>query len=342
MGIALSVVAGLAACGGGGGDDTPLGGALTVTGQVVDFNTGAAVASAASVSTSGLSPAPLITTQGAGFTIDNIPEHSAFNILASAPPTHRATFSPTIEVVDADVADVQAYAVSEAFLTSLSTAFGVTPSAGRGVLFARIVDGAGAPRAGIAAATQLEVASGSAVDGPYYLDAALMPDPAATQTSASGWVIYFELDPGIAGMSAGTGADVTVDMPISPINAGAVTIVSAGVTDGATVLPTNVSFSQQVFPIFDRRGCQSCHSGNGAGRDLGGLTLDGSAHLVYRELVMENPARVVVAAPETSLVLTMPSRESPPDAHPNVTFTGPTDPDYLLILGWITEGALDN
>ena len=50
----------------------------------------------------------------------------------------------------------------------------------------------------------------------------------------------------------------------------------------------------------------------------------------------------MLAAPETSKVLTMPSYESPPDAHPNVTFTGPQDPDYLKILVWIREGAKQN
>jgi hypothetical protein len=42
------------------------------------------------------------------------------------------------------------------------------------------------------------------------------------------------------------------------------------------------------------------------------------------------------------MVLTMPSRETPPDPHPNVTFTGPLDPDYLLLLVWIREGAKEN
>jgi hypothetical protein len=51
---------------------------------------------------------------------------------------------------------------------------------------------------------------------------------------------------------------------------------------------------------------------------------------------------VRVAAPETSLVLTMPSREDPPDAHPNVTFTSALDPDYLKLLVWIREGAKQN
>ena len=56
----------------------------------------------------------------------------------------------------------------------------------------------------------------------------------------------------------------------------------------------------------------------------------------------EDPMRVQTATPEKSLVLTMPSAESPPDAHPNVTFTGPQDPDYQKILVWIREGAKQN
>jgi hypothetical protein len=63
---------------------------------------------------------------------------------------------------------------------------------------------------------------------------------------------------------------------------------------------------------------------------------------VYKELVVEDPTRVTTATPEKSLVLTMPSAETPSDAHPNVTFTGPTDPDYLTILVWIREGAKNN
>jgi hypothetical protein len=108
------------------------------------------------------------------------------------------------------------------------------------------------------------------------------------------------------------------------------------------MLPSNVSFATQVFPIFAKRGCKACHSGNGPGKDLGGLTLDGSTNLAYRELVEEDPTRVRTQMPETSLVLTMPSREDPPDRHPNVTFTSANDPDYLTILVWIREGAKNN
>jgi hypothetical protein len=335
----------LAACGGGGdGDDEgPLGGSHRVEGDVIEFGTGAAITGTASISTSGLSPSPTITSQGASFTIDGVPENSTFHVLASVSGTHRATFSPAVTVGTDDLDGVEVFAVSESFLASLSAAFGVTPTAGKGVLFARIVDGAGAPRAGFDAAANLDPDGGPTIDGPYYLDAVAMPDATLTMTSGSGWVLYFEIDPGVAGMAPEATADVTVDMPISPINAGAVTVAHVAVTDGATPLPTNVSFAQQVLPIFELRGCVACHSGNGPGRDLGNLTLNGSSNLVYRELLEEFPTRRVNGGdPSASRVLTMPLLESPPDNHPNVTWTSPFDPDYRLILAWIIEGALEN
>jgi len=318
---------------------TPTGGALTVSGQVVDFQTGAAIDVAASVTTSGLVPAPKVTSQGAAFTIDGVPENSAFQILAAAPPTHRATFSPAVVVTASNVDGVKAPAVSEAFLASLATAFAVTPSAAKGIMFVHLVDAAGKPRAGVAA-TNFTIAGAS---GPHFLDANLMPAPAATSSSSSGWAVFFEVPVGVAALGQPVTATVTLDMAISPLDAGTVTIADAKVTDGALVLPTNVSFATQIVPIFSVRGCQVCHSGGGIGKDLGGLTLDGSANLIYKELVLERPdTRVRVAAPETSLVLTMPSRESPPDAHPNVTFTSGLDPDYLKLLVWIREGAKQN
>ncbi|MBA3539265.1 MAG: hypothetical protein H0T79_06525 [Deltaproteobacteria bacterium] len=316
----------------------PLGGSLTVTGQVVDFQSGAAIESGTSVATSGLVPSPLVTTLGSTFTIEHIPENSAFQILASAVPTHRATFSSSVIVTTSDVADVKAPAVSEAFLATLSSGFGVSPTAAKGVLFIRLVDGAGAPRAGVAGSNL--IIAGAV--GPKFLDANMMPDPAATASSTSGWAVFFEVAPGVASFAPAVNATVTLDMAVSPINAGAVTLVQAKVTDGAQVLPTNVLFATQVFPIFSNRGCVACHSGGGIGKDLGGLMLDGGANNAYKELVIESTTRVRIATPETSTVLTLPSREDPPDRHPNVTFTGPNDPDYLKILVWIREGAKDN
>ena len=39
----------------------------------------------------------------------------------------------------------------------------------------------------------------------------------------------------------------------------------------AATVPSNVSYATQIMPIFDARGCVACHSGNGPGKDLGGL-----------------------------------------------------------------------
>jgi len=317
----------------------PTGGALTVSGQVVDFQTGAALDAAASVTTSGLMPAPKVTSQGAAFTIEGVPENSAFQILASAPPTHRATFSQAVIVTASNVDGVKSPAVSEAFLATLATAFAVTPTAAKGIMFVHLVDAAGKPRAGVAA-TNFTIAG---ANGPHFLDANLMPAPAATSSSSSGWAVFFEVPVGVASLGQPATATVTLDMAVSPLNAGTVTIADAKATDGALMLPTNVLFATQIVPIFSSRGCYACHSGGGIGKDLGGLTLDGSPNLIYKELVLERPdTRVRVAAPETSLVLTMPSRESPPDAHPNVTFTSALDPDYLKLLVWIREGAKQN
>lgn len=338
--IATFGLAALAACGFGSGSgdepEGPLGGSLTVTGEVVDFETGAAISGTATVTTSGLLSAPLVTAQGASFEITGIPENSAFQILAAAPPTHRSTFSSTVSVLGADLDGLVVPAVSEAFLGRLTTAFGVTATAAKGVLFVRAMDDQGRPRANIAAATF--IVPGGAI-GPKFLDANLVPLPTATATSASGWAVFFEVPTGVVAL--GRPATATVDMADSPINPGVVTIADAVVADGAQVLPTNVSFQTSVYPIFTARGCIACHTANGPGKQLGGLHLDGGS--TYRELVEERPnTRVQLTMPEKSLVLTFPSRENPPDRHPNITFASAVDPDYLKILVWIREGAKNN
>ncbi|MFN0249637.1 MAG: hypothetical protein ACKV2T_22325 [Kofleriaceae bacterium] len=259
-------------------------------------------------------------------------------MLASSPPTHRATFSDAIVVTDTDLADVKVLAVSEALLDELATAFGVVPTAAKGVLFVKLVDGTGAPMANVAAANLMVMGA----IGPKFLAPDLSPVSAATASTASGWAVFFEVPAGVVTLGAPLGVDLSIDMPISPINPGTVTIASAVI--GASIeLPTNVSFLATVFPIFAARGCVACHSGGGIGKDLGGLHLDGGANLAYRELVTERQGvRVNLTTPEMSLVLTKPSREDPPDTHPNVTFTGPSDPDYLKIVVWIREGARNN
>jgi hypothetical protein len=332
----------LIACGDDGPSTTPLGGSLTVSGDVYDFQSNTAITTAASVSTSALDPAPRITVQGASFVIEDVPENSAFQILASSAPTHRPTYSPAVTVIADDVDGVKAYTVAETFLAGLATGFSITPSAANGVLLLRLVDTAGTPKAGLAAAN-LVLANVTGATGPKFLDENMMPAPSATASSASGLAVFFEVPAGVVSLGQAANATATLAMATSPVGAGTVTIADVVVTDGAPpALPTNVSFAQTVYPIFAARGCVACHSGGGPGKDLGGLMLDSGSNQVYRELTIENPARAKTVMPETSLVLTMPSAESPPDGHPNVTFAGPQDPDYQKILAWLREGAKQN
>jgi hypothetical protein len=340
IGVGALVV--MAAC--GGEDDGEVVTALTVSGEVRDFATDELVPGTATVSTSGLDPAPAIEVGAAEYLLDGVTPFSIFHVLAGSAPTHRATYGEAIEVEDEDRADVTVRAVSETYLAELTEAFAVEPTASTGVLFARVVDGDRVGLAGIEAGAF--VAPDGAI-GPFFLDADLAPAPAATATSSSGWAVFFQMTPGVVAVVADEASGYTMDMPLSPVAPTAVTLATIKVRDGGLALPTDVSFAGDVRPIFALRGCENCHSGSGPGRDLGGLTLDGSAQLIHRELTEETalvagPQRVDLASPEDSLILTMPSAEDPPDRHPNITFSGPLDPDYLTLLVWIREGALEN
>jgi hypothetical protein len=341
----------LGACGGsdpaggdgdGDGDGIP---SYSVSGTAVDFAGGDAIAGQATVGTSGLTPPPTVSVTGADFTIDGVPPHSLFNPLVGAPPDYRNTYGAAIEVLEADVDGVIVEAVSESYLASLVEAFAVDPSGAKGVLLAQTIDDQGDPLAGIPA--EAFTVDGSGFVGPFFLDADRAPAPALDQTSASGWVVFFDVDPGLVAVAAAADSGYTMTMSSSPIAAAAATLATVEVVDGEVVTPTGVSFSRDVVPIFQARGCTACHSGGGIGKDLGGLMLDSGVNKTFTELTTEispnmGTTRVNLADPEASLVLRFPSAESPPDDHPNVTFTGPTDTDYLIILGWITEGAQQN
>jgi hypothetical protein len=330
-------------------EGTPVGGSLEVSGKAIEFPTGTAIDGSISVNVTALTPLPKITTDGPTYLLDHVPENSVFQILAAAPPTHRATFSRLIEVIDQDLENVDVPVTSEMYLSTLATAFNVTQTAANGVLFVRLTDATGMPRAGVARTSLALPAGGPAVRGPFFLDASMMPAPTLMASSTSGYAVFFEVAPSSVSLAAATGANVTLDMPASPINASAVTIADAKVTDGPPpVLPTNVSFSRDVFPIFGPapmgRGCVACHSSDGQGRKLGNLALN-QPNPSYNELkdpaTTPNAQRVNLLMPEASLLLVKPLLEMPPN-HQNATFATTLDKDYLKILVWIREGAKDN
>jgi hypothetical protein len=179
---------------------------------------------------------------------------------------------------------------------------------------------------------------------PHFLDANLGPSTGTASTS-SGWVVLFDVTPGTATLAQAASATVTLQMPSAPVAAGTVTIADIVVVANQPPSgpPSNISFAQQIVPIFTARGCTTCYSGGGIGKNLGDQMLDSGTNHTYSQLMdPAHPMPIDLAAPEKSLVLTMPSYENPPDAHPNVTFTGPQDADYVKLLTWIREGAKNN
>ena len=328
----------------GGGDPAdPTTGSLSVSGSVKDLETDLPVQGSATIITDGLVPAPQVTVTGADYLIEGVLPHSVFNLLASAPPTHRGTYNAAVEVLEDDLAGVDVTVVSETFLQLLALVF--EESDAGGIILARAVDASGAPYEGLPA-TAIEPPTGAR--GPYFLDDRRQPDPTLTETSASGYIVFFGVAPGVVGVRAAADANYTLTMADSPVASTTVTLGDILVGEGAAPpLPTNVSFSMQVAPIFQMRGCTSCHDGGGIGKDLGDLHLNGAMHPMYDEVAVELSPRFGVTrarpdAPEMSLLLTMPSREGAPDSHPTVVFSSATDPDFLMILAWITEGAREN
>jgi hypothetical protein len=319
----------------------------TMTGRVIDFRTLEPIAGQAVVATDGITPPPRVGVQGADFEITAIPPGSVFHVLAGASLGYHSTYAGAYEVVDDDLHGARVRAVSDAYAADLRATFGV-PASGGGVLIAQLVDEAGEPLAGVDR-DALEINGSNDFIGPFFLDDALEPDPRLDATGVSGYVVFFDIPPGLVAINGATGSGYSMTMTPSPVAGSAVTLatVSTAVGDDP-VLPSNVSFEADVLPIFTRRGCATCHSKKEIGNEVGGLSLDERDRAkIYKEVVEElsgryGVPRVDLANPESSLILTQPSPEDPPDAHPNVTFRGPTDLDYQLILVWIREGALKN
>ncbi|MCX5744135.1 MAG: hypothetical protein NT062_16725 [Proteobacteria bacterium] len=341
-------VAALAGCGFHAQGD-PVGGSVTLQGQLRDFKTqNVLVDGTATVVVEGqLSPPPVVTVAGVSFTIDGVLENSLVDVVVAVPPTHHATRSSILFVTDNfEEAPV---VVDEVTLASLAAAAGATPRAGHGMILAHLVDDAHQPRLGVLR-SELALADvgASTVKGPVFLDGTLAVAADQTKTSGEGWVAYFDvLSPGLPTLTAAPNASVNMAAAI-PIGDDVVSIAEVIVGTGTTPpLPANVSFATQVFPLFTSLGCVGCHAANGGGKDAGLDLGGGSPHKAYTELVDElRPGtpkfRVDKEHPTQSLVLTMPSREVPPDGHPNITFTGPSDPAYRLIQAWITQGATEN
>jgi hypothetical protein len=104
----------------------------------------------------------------------------------------------------------------------------------------------------------------------------------------------------------------------------------------------NPTFAMHVYPRLQKAavgglGCANCHTANGLAGGV--LQFDLPAELVLQNM-LARPGVIDLASPADSLLLTKPLYEPPPYNHPNATFIDTNDPDYKLILLWISQGAL--
>jgi|GEM_PF-3418919 len=329
--------------GDGDGDEIA---SYSLAGSVIDFATGQRVDGQATIVTDGISPPPTVGVQGADFEVTEIPPFSVFHLLAGVPPMYHNTYAAAFEVTDNDITGAEVHVVSEAYLASLFAGFDL-PVAQGGVLIAQVLDENGAPIAGVSG-DSFEINNAIEFTGPFFLDAELQPDARLDQTSESGYVVFFDVPEGLVAINATVESGLTLTMAPSPAASTTVTLASvSSALGGDAGRPQNVSFEDDVMPIFELRGCTACHRNKEIGNDIGGLSLDDRDRKKVYKMVAEDVSdiygvpRIDLANPANSLMLTQPSPEDPRDAHPNITFLGPTDPDYITILVWIEEGALE-
>jgi hypothetical protein len=91
-------------------------------------------------------------------------------------------------------------------------------------------------------------------------------------------------------------------------------------------VPDNISFSQQIAPIYDEQGCTACHNTNGQQPDL-------TAENAYTSL--NNMGLINLNEPASSTIYVHPH----PDGDHYAKYTSS---QAALVLGWIEQGALDN
>ncbi|MGB5873893.1 MAG: c-type cytochrome domain-containing protein [Bacteroidota bacterium] len=100
-----------------------------------------------------------------------------------------------------------------------------------------------------------------------------------------------------------------------------------------TLPPGQVSFSQNVLPIFSSAGCTGCHGGNG-GLNVG---------TVQQLMQGGNHGPAVVAGNANSSVIIQKLSPNPPFGN-RMPQGGPylSDNTVAVIRAWIDQGALDN
>ncbi len=337
--VALLVCIVAAACTGGG-----KGGSSTVriSGAVRDWRSGAAIPNA-SLRTVGILPQRTgESIEDGTFVLEDIPING-YVILDVSAVGYRRTIAPAILVEEANLADVVVLALADVDATAMRSGFGVTTSSGRGTILGRTYAPSGSGIPGVAAIQVLPVSVVST--GPFFLDAANDPAPGALATTSSGGFVFFNVSTGDVAVEA-SAPGLVFEPTASFISDSVWSIVNIpgdgpGVGGSPTPTPTGTpgpqSFSNDIHPIFQARGCNGsgCHK---TGNAAAGFRLDQQPSQIYPNVA----ARCNTADPAASLLLIKPLFEATPNHGGGNIFLTTSDPDYQKILRWITDGAPNN
>lgn len=316
---------------------------VAMHGTVKDYVSGAAIPNAV-IKSIGLLPELTVEAGADGtFTLEPVPVNG-YVILSVAAPGHLATLNPALLVEETDLTGVVLQVIGTSDAAALETGFGVVETSGRGQILGRTAFETGSGIAGVQSIQLLPV--GFSADGPHFLDMTGAPSGSLTATTSNGGFTFFNVTTGNIAVQASAPNFLfqSVATVSRPATWSIVSVVGAGGTVGSTPTPTpsgtpaTVSFASQVDPIFTNRGCKTCHrKGNAAG----GLRLDQAPAKDYTAL--NNLAGVLNAGdPAASLLLKKPLFEAASDHGGGNIFLTTSDPDYVTILNWITQGANNN
>lgn len=326
--------------------DAPPAPALQVTGKSKDYFTAVTLATV-SITTTGMQPEVTGASDSQGdFVLDNVPPGSVFYV-----DTRRELYRPTrnlaVKVTEASVVADQ-LGVSIADSRRQYVTLGLTPTAGRAVVFAELKRPNGMPLEGVPLAdVVLADGLGAPVGlGPFFFGAngdLVSNATLATSTAFGGRarVGFLDVPPGEhvfkVTYTTGAGAPRTDETTIVTTADGATLTVNPapamGPGSGAR------TFTADVYPRLQTAangglGCANCHRMGGVAAVL---PYDLPVMMTY-DAIMARPGVVNLTAPADSMLLTKPLYEDPPN-HPNATFLDVNDPDYLVIMQWIMQGA---
>ena len=328
---------------------------LSVSGRTVDYFTGTPLDNVA-LTTEGMTPASSDSSGADGSYELRVPPGSVFFAAASR-ANYRPTRSAPIRVTDQSIMMTELTVVSLNDSRRQYTSLGLTPTAGRAVVFGLLVRYNGTPLEGVPLAdiTLVDAQQAPVGLGPYFFGANgdLVSNATLAVSTAFGGkarVGFLDVPPGSytlevkytagGGGGGGTPQIRTYEIPVEAVADGATLAMTGGGDDDMTPPAGARTFTADVHPRLQKAangglGCANCHTAGGIAAipqfDLS--VAEAHAAIIARLGVVNPPATAA-----TSLLLTKPLYEDPPN-HPNATFLTTLDPDYVIIMEWIQQGA---